>query len=298
MSERAGRPDPHTAVTRELLVRYLDAWTPTVLRAHRRATYIEAARADFAVAALRVFGEFTDRLAGHHLDVVILRAITDPSAAALAELGDLPDVSLRSVPDPADLSVTGPMLAHIGVVDGSAMDESAVWGLVGSLAPGKARELLLTLPAAPVEQVRDYRTRLRAAGLACAVAVELADDRGHGQLLLFATREPKHLATFKDELWAADEFAGIRYRDPHDPEHTLVDISLNPQVHPLRRALLDELARRGHASVADLQKYTQAETIYRPADAVRVLTSAAAAGSVGREPAKGRLSPRTIVSHR
>lgn len=60
----AKRPDPHTAVMRELLVRYLDAWTPAVLRSHRRATYVAAGRDDFAGYALRVFGEFADRLAG------------------------------------------------------------------------------------------------------------------------------------------------------------------------------------------------------------------------------------------
>jgi hypothetical protein len=284
--------DPHAAVTRELLVRYLDAWTPAVLRSHRRATYVEGGRGDFAAQALRVFGEFADRLAGHQLDVVVLRAATGPLAAVLRELGEPPGLSLRSDEEPA---VTGPMLAHLDV---TALDEPTVWRLVVSLAPGKARELLLTLPPATAEQVTGYRARLREAGLAYAVTVELADDSGHAQLLLFATGDTKHLATFKNELWAADEFAGIRYRDPRDPEHTLVDISLNPQLLPLRRALLDELARRGSCTVADLQQHTLRETIYRPADTVGVLTSAAAAGAITREPAKGRLSPRTVVSQR
>jgi len=288
--------DPHTTVMRELLVRYLDAWTSTVLRSHRRATYIEAGRDDFAAAALRVFGEFADRLAGHDLDVVILRSATDPLTAVLRELGEPPGLSLRSVEDPATLTVTGPMLAHLDV--SSTLDEPALWQLVASLAPGKAREVLLTLPPATSEQVTGYRTRLRETGLSRAVTVELADDHGHAQLLLFATADNKHLATFKNELWSADEFAGIRYRDPHDAEHTLVDISLNPQLLPLRRALLEELARRGTCTVADLQQHTLQETIYRPADTVGVLTSAASAGTITREPVKGRLSPRTVVSHR
>jgi hypothetical protein len=118
------------------------------------------------------------------------------------------------------------------------------------------------------------------------------------RLLLFATGSDKHLTTFKNELWSADEFAGIRYRDPRDAEHTLVDISLTPQLLPLRRALLDELARRGSCTVADLQHHTLHETIYRPADAVGVLTSAASAGAITREPVKGRLSPRTVVTCR
>jgi hypothetical protein len=288
--------DPHSAVMRELLVRYLDAWTPTVLRSHRRATYIEAGRDDFAAAALRVFGEFADRLAGHDLDVVILRSATDPLTAVLRELGDPPGLSLRSVEDPATLTVTGPVLAHLDV--SSTLDEPALWQLVASLTPGKAREVLLTLPPATADQVTAYRTRLRETGLSRAVTVELADDQGQAQLLLFATADNKHLTTFKNELWSADEFAGIRYRDPRDAEHTLVDISLNPQLLPLRRALLEELARRGTCTVADLQQHTLQETIYRPADTVGVLTSAASAGTITRDPAKGRLSPRTVVSHR
>jgi hypothetical protein len=290
-----GRPDPHTMVTRELLVRYLDAWTPVVLRSHRRATYIEAGGAEFAGYALRVFGEFTDRLAGHDLELVILRPVTDSLAAVLAELGQPPGLSLRSVADPATLAVTGPVLAHIDIDTDSTLDAPAAWRLVAALAPGKPREVLLTLPSAPIEQVTGYRTRLRAAGLGYAVTVELADDHGHARLLLFATGDVGHLATFKNELWAADEFAGIRYRDPGDAERTLIDISLNPQLLPLRHALLTELARRGSCTVADLQQHTLWETIYRPADTIRVLTSAAAAGAINRQPAKGRISPRTVV---
>jgi hypothetical protein len=281
--------DPHTAVTRELLVRYLDAWTPAVLRSPRGATYVEAGGADFAAAALRVFGEFADRLAGHSLDVVLV------CTAAGREPDTPPGLSLRSVDDPEDLTVAGPVFAHLDVIAGT-LDEPAVWRLVTALAPGKAREMLVRLPPATTAQVADYRTRLREAGLSRAVTVELADDGGHSQLLLFATDSDKHLTTFKNELWSADEFAGIRYRDPHDPEHTLIDISLSPQLLPLRRVLLDELARRGTRTVADLQQHTLHETIYRPTDTIEVLTAAATAGAITREPPKGRMSPRTVVS--
>jgi len=253
MAERVERTDPHTAVVRELLVRYLDAWTPTVLRSHRQATYIEAGRDDFAAHALRVFGEFADRLDGHHLDVVLLQAATDPLTAILRDLGEPPGLTLRSVEDPTSLTVTGPVLAHLDVTPGGTLDEPAMWQLVASLTPGKAREVLLTLPPATAEQVTSYRTRLHEAGLN-AVTVELTDDHEDARLLLFATKDDKHLTTFKNELWAADEFAGIRYRDPHDTEHTLIDISLNPQLTPLRRALVDELARRGTCTVAELQQ--------------------------------------------
>jgi hypothetical protein len=60
--------------------------------------------------------------------------------------------------------------------------------------------------------------------------------------------------------------------------------------------LLDELARRGTRTVADLQRHTLHETIYRPTDTIDVLTAAATAGAITREPPKGRMSPRTVVS--
>jgi hypothetical protein len=295
MSERVGRRDPHLAVKREVLVRYLDAWTPAALRSHRGATYVESGDGDFVVDAFRVFGEFADRLDGHHLDMVIVGVAAD--SAVLRGLGEPPaGLSMRSVADPEGLTVAGPALAHLDVVEGGALAEADAWRLVASLARGKAREVLLTLPAA--EQVTDYCGRLRAVGLACTVTVELVADDGRAQLVVFATGDSRHLAIFKTELWAADEFAGIRYRDPRDAERTLVDISLTPQLLPLRRVLLAELARRGSCTVAELQRHTLLETIYRPADAVGALTSAASAGAITREPEKGRLTPRTVVGHR
>lgn len=295
MSERVERHDPHTAVKQELLVRYLDVWTPTVLRSHRRATYLECGDGGYAAAALRVFGEFADRLAGHQLDVVVLAAPDEPLTAVLRELGEPPGLSLRSVDVSADLTVAGPVLAHLDLVGARPLDEPTAWRLVASMARGKAAEVLLVLPPVAPEQVLDHRTRLLDAGLGYAVHVELIDGEGRAQLLLFATKVKKHLVTFKDAMWAADEYAGIRYRDPRDPEGTLVDIALTPPLHPLRRVLLDELARRGSCTVADLQHHALTETIYRPADTLRLLTSAATGDTIAREPAKGRLTPRTIV---
>ena len=289
MAERVVRDDPHTAVKQELLVRYLDAWTPTVLRSHRRATYLEASRDGSVAAALQVFGEFADRLEGHQLDVVVLGAADQPIA------GDTAGLAVRSVEKVEDLAVAGPVLAHLDLVAGP-LDEAAAWRLIPLLAKGKARELLITMPAVAAPQVADFRVRLRQAGQPFVAAVELTDDAGRTQLMIFSTAAEKHLSVFKDALWAADEYAGIRYRDPGDAEHTLVDISLNPQLLPLRRALLEELAARGPCPVADLQRYALTDTIYRPADAVRVLTVLATAGAITREPEKGRLTPKTIVA--
>ncbi|GAA5123737.1 hypothetical protein [Haloechinothrix salitolerans] len=296
MAGQAERRDPHATVKRELLVRYLDAWTAAVTRSHRNATYIESALGGPAADALRVFGEFADRLSGHQLDVVLLGAPAETLAPVLRELGEPPGVAVHSVSEPDSLVVEGPALAHLDVVGESVLDEEATWRLADELARAKAREVLLTVPPATAGKVDEHRARLRSAGLSYVVAVELVDNEDHGQLLMFATSARKHLATFKDELWAVDEFAGVRYRDPGDDEGALVDISLTPQLTPLRRMLLAELARRGSCGVADLQEHTLLRTIYRPAEALRVLQSAASAGAISRKPEKGRLTPRTVVA--
>ena len=295
MSGRVGRGDPHLAVKREVLVRYLDAWIPIALRSNRTATYVESGSRDFVMDAFRVISEFADRLGGHHLDMVIVGASAD--SAVLRELGEPPaGLSVESVADPANLTVAGPMLAHLDLVEDDVPAEPDAWRWAASLARGKAREVLLTLPAA--EQAAGCRAQLSAVGLVYMVTVELVADDDRTQLLVFATKDSRHLVTFKNEMWSADEFAGIRYRDPRDARRSLVDISLTPQLPPLRRALLAELARRGSSTVAELQRHTLLETIYRPADAIGALTSAASAGAISREPEKGRLTPRTLVGHR
>ncbi|MET8846881.1 hypothetical protein [Amycolatopsis sp. NPDC004625] len=271
MAERVRRPDPHGSVERDVLVRYLDAWTATVLRSQRGGTYVECG--DFAADAFRVFGEFADRLPGHHLTAVVV---------GRAAPGGAPEgLAVRTAAGLEDVEVPGPMLAHLPDAWPSA------------LLRGKAHEVLLT-----AEPGTDARERLHAAGLGCAAAVDLVAEDGEARTLVFATADQRHLATFKTELWAVDEFAGIRYRDPRDTDGTLVDISLTPQLLPLRRALLAELARRGPATVADLQRFTLLETIYRAEDAVGAVTAAVAAGQVVREPEKGRLGSRTVLSVR
>jgi hypothetical protein len=256
-------------VERDVLVRYLDAWTATVLRSQRGGTYVECG--DFAADAFRVFGEFADRLTAHHLEAVLVGRTAPAGAPA--------GLAVRTVAGLEEVDVPGPMLAHL---DGACPP---------SLARGKAHEVLLAAEPGP-----DHRERLRAAGLGCAVAVDLVAEDGSARALVFATGDERHLATFKNELWAVDEFAGIRYRDPRDAEGTLVDISLTPQLLPLRRALGAELDRRGSATVAELQRFTLLETIYRAEDAVGALTAAVTAGRLTREPEKGRLTSRTVLS--
>lgn len=288
MSAPAERIDPHTAVKRELLVRYLDVWAPKAVRSRKPVTYVESARGGAARAALRVFAEFADQLAGHRLEVVL---VGDHLAVDVSDTP--PGLTVRAVAAAADVSVAGPALAHLDLIADDAMAERAAWRLIGSL--GRTGEVLLTLPSAPADVIAIQRDRLREAGLVWVVQVELVDRDGRAELLVFATATEKHLMAFKDELWAVDEFAGIRFRDPGDPGRALVDISLTPPVLPLRRALLAELGRRGRCTVADLQRHTVAQTIYRAADAMRVLQAAVTAGAVLRQPQRGRLSPATEV---
>jgi three-Cys-motif partner protein len=145
--------------------------------------------------------------------------------------------------------------------------------------------------------VEEYRTVLREAGFPLVAAVELvADPEADGELLIYATTSGKSLEGFKEALWAADEYAGVRYRDPGDPERHLIDISLTPHPGPLRRELLAHLATVGECTVTDLRTYALTETVYRSADATRVLGTLLTAGAVNREPEHGRLGGDVVIA--
>src|SRR5258708_4643109 len=75
------------------------------------------------------------------------------------------------------------------------------------------------------------------------------------RLLAFATSSAKSLEAFKNCLWAVDEYAGVRYRDPGDPEGHLMDISLRPDPGPLRRELLAHLDAAGGCRVTELRHF-------------------------------------------
>jgi hypothetical protein len=300
----------HAAVTQELLVRYLDAWTPAALHGARRATYAAAGADESAVAALRVFGEFSDRLARHGLAMVL--AAPNPETARV--LGERLAAVHREVGAPAELTVHvasgelvdllsaqrslgAPVFAYI---DGTAYPPAD--DTLRVLGRNKGTEIVLTLDAAtagdsdrPSTVVDRYRSLLAAAGLPEVLHVELVDGDGLSRLLLFATANAKHLEKFKDELWSVDEFAGVRYRDPHDDGGTLVDISFAPDVGPLRRAVIRHVTAAGALTTADLRHFTHAETLYRTADLNRVLPPLLTAGLLVREPAKGRLTPETVI---
>jgi hypothetical protein len=286
-------------VTRELLVRYLDTWTPGALHGARRATFAQGwsgpVDAGLAESALRVFAEFTDRLRGRRLAVVLVAPDADTVTARLdavqAELGTPAELSVHAVAGepggrmPVALKAAGaagaPLLVYL---DGTGLPALA----------GRPVEVLL-VGAAGDWPAR--RAELRAAGFALTSGVELVDG-GDARLVGFATGSAKSLEAFKNCLWAVDEYAGVRYRDPTDPDGHLLDISLSPHPGPLRRELLAHLGEVGRSSVVDLRHFTLTETIFRASDTVRVLTALLSAGAVTREPERGRLSGDVLIALR
>ncbi|ATO14174.1 hypothetical protein CO540_10390 [Micromonospora sp. WMMA2032] len=285
------------AVLRELLVRQLDHWLPAALHRARRATLALAYAGGSAVgaeAALRVVAEFADRLRGRRLTVLVL-ADADPDLPArlgAAEV-DLPsDVAVHVVPGspdrlPVALKAAGAAGAPLfTLVDGAEPDPA----LLAAAASGRPAELLLvTAPG------RSLRPALAAAGFPLVTEVELVGD-GPARLLGYATGSDRGLEAVKEALWAVDEYAGVRYRDPADPQGRLLDISLEPEPGPLRRELLAELERSGPLTVSELRRFAATDTVYRPADANRALASMLAAGAVTRDPEHGRLGGDVRVS--
>jgi hypothetical protein len=300
-------------VTRELLVRYLDTWAPTALQGARRATFVQAwadgADVAAAEAALRVFAEFADRLRGRRLSMIVVGAELGDAAARLeavqAELGTPPELSVHTVAGggggggggtstgadllTASLSAVGAAGAPLLVcADGMALPP------LRAIRAGRPGEVILlqdpgTWPA--------HRRALRDAGFELTAGVELVDSAAGGDRLLgFATTSAKHLEVFKDALWAVDEYAGIRYRDPQDPEGHLLDISLSPHPGPLRRELLTYLGEVGECSMTELRRFAMTETVYRASDTLAAVTALLAAGAVTRSPERGRLGGDVLIT--
>jgi len=303
----------HTAVKHELLVRYLDAWTPTVLHTARQVAYAEGralagvgpGREDgSAGVALRVFAEFADRLAGHELEMVLAdadRQRLDALAGRLAGFtGMPPGLTIRTTDDlvPALARHAGPVFAYL-----DAPQEPPALEVLRALVRHRASEVLVVLDPAQLmspgrayaDAVTGYRDSLHRAGLSAVAHVELVDGAGVAQLLFFGTRSAKNLEKFKTELWAVDEYAGVRYRDPRDVEHELLDISASPPVGPLRRSLLATIRADRTHTVAELRQHTASETMYRTEEATRALSGLLTAGTLAREPEKGRLNADTVL---
>jgi hypothetical protein len=312
-------------VKREVLVRHLEAWAPAALHRGRRVTYVHGwADADGGVAAgaaLRVFVEQSDLVRGRELTMVAVAA--DVSAVRLAPVpATAAGLVVHTLPGETDerLAVTlkavgASRVPLLGFLDASAASGPPSLTTVAALAGGKPAEALLVLAPGALEGGGDrvfgdrrwrgltgpelidaYRSALSGAGFPLVAAVELADGEEPGELLIFATTSGKSLESFKDLLWAVDEYAGVRYRDPGDPERHLIDISLNPHPGPLRREILRHLARVKQATVTELRGFALTETVYRAADATRVLHALIDSGAVRREPETGRLGGDVVIT--
>jgi hypothetical protein len=282
------------AVARELLVRYLDRWTPAALHATRGATFAQLwagpADVDMAEAALRVFAEFGDRVRGRRLTMLVL-SDDDPVPLA-ARLQGLQ----RELGTPAELTV------H--VVEGIAKRDAALKAAGAAGAPlltyldgpdivavsaGKPSEMLVvTRPgrwAAQAGVLRDH-------GFGLTAAVDLINEGA--TTVALATGSAKSLEAFKDEVWALDEYAGVRLRDPHDPAGEPLDITAEPHLGVLKRELLGHLAD-GPATVTELKHFTLTATIYRAGDATRAVQALVHAGTVTRTPPGGKLGGDVVI---
>jgi hypothetical protein len=275
-------------VLRELLVRYVDTWAPGNLHAAHGATFLYASGRGIDHAAaegiIRAFGEFGDRLRGR-LTLLFVAPGVEPLRALAVELQ-------RELRTPAEFAVHvvpgGNVAAVLKAAGGGTLlavvDETVEKSF-------NAAVVLLTAPAGTWHA---QRSELQRAGLELTAGVELVE--GAEELLVgFGTRSAKSLEAFKSELWALDEYAGVRYRDPRDPGGQLMDISLDPNPGALRREILQRL-REGGMTVTELKRYALTETVYRAADAQKVVAALLHAGAVTRSPAGGRLGGDVVIS--
>jgi hypothetical protein len=293
---------------REVLVRHLETWTPAALHRARRATYAhgyaDADGGQSAEAALRVFAEQSDLVRGREIAMVAAGDdLTGLAARLEAVRGAAAGLTVHTVSGGTDERLDAALRAAgaarvplLGFLDATSAGGAPAPATVTALAVGKPAEALLVLATDAVPDVDAYRADLQTAGFPLAAAVELVDGSDAGQLMVFATGLGKSLEAFKETLWAADEFAGVRYRDPGDPERHLIDISLSPHPGPLRRRLLQHLGVVGAATVTELRTYALTETVYRAADATRVVQGLVAAGSVTRQPEHGRLGGDVVIT--
>ena len=255
---------PHTAVKRELLVRYLDAWTPAALHRNRQAVFVCWAGLDPARTALRVFTEFADLLQSRTVTMLV------PPPVAVADLPPVHGVVVSVVDRPH----ARPGTAVFGWYD---TPESTVDAPVGD-------EVVVVSPS---------RVDVPSRPMACRVELVAAD--GESEFLLFATASEKALERFKEELWALDEYAGIQLRDPSDEKGELCDISAVAHLGPLRRSMLRRLAAGDGETVGALRIWTLHDTMFRAGETTRAVQALLSAGSVSREPVGGRLSADTII---
>jgi hypothetical protein len=262
--------------------------------------YADGDGGEAAEAAVRVLADLPGLARGRELSMVAVGgdlgrvgqriAAAQRDAGAAAGLTVLPVGGGTDERLPVALKAAGAVrVPLLGFLDATSAGAPPAVTTVAALAAGKPAEVLLALP--PGSPVDPYR----GLGFPLVTVAEMATGPEPGEVVAFATTSGKSLESFKEALWAVDEFAGVRLRDPGDPERHLIDISLSPHPGPLRRELLAHLERVGEATVTELRTFALTETVYRAADATRVLHTLIDSGTVAREPAHGRLGGDVVI---
>lgn len=211
---------------------------------------------------------------------------TDPPGAASAPV----------VPASAMPASTGPVPApSASATPGSAppVPGSPTSDVPASTAPGSA----LPAPGPPASVSGSVQASLVRAGFPLATQVDLVPiDGSSARRLALGTGHDRSLEAFKDILWAVNEDAGIRYRDPADPAQHLLHLAADPEPGPLCRELLAELARTGPRTVTELRRHALTATPYRSIDVRRALTEMLTTGAATRDPEHGRLGGNVVIT--
>ena len=143
---------------------------------------------------------------------------------------------------------------------GDAVFGDTSWRQVKDLPTAEKQKFLVT----------HYRDQLRSAGFSHTLTFEMVDEGGHSLFLIFGTSNERGVEKMKDALWIADRVGGARYRDPRDPAQMTFSIDA-PDFTPLRRRFVDHLLKAGSEDLEVLARQTLEETIYRKADAKRII---------------------------
>lgn len=163
------------------------------------------------------------------------------------------------------------------------------WRAVAEVATERKRRFL----------VDAYRVALHSVGLRYTLAFEMVDEGGHELFIIFGSTSPKGLEKMKDAMWKVDRVYGVRFRDPKDPKHEQLGFFPDePDMAPLRRMVLEELADGRWQSVEDLRAFTLFETAYRRPHATAVLRRLLKKGELERDPDAGQLSGTVQVRSR
>lgn len=301
--------DVMDGVVRELLGRQLEAWLSRAVAQGRPSVVALAygpgallAATDSAEMVLGVLAEHAGQLRGRQLTVLVLADGSEELPARLGAIeATLPaEIAVHLVPGgPARLPVavkaagaTGaPLLSYL---DGAGAHDP---GVLAASAAGRPAELLLVTEAIPAAAASagSVRAGLTGAGFPLTTQVDLvAVDGSAARRLAFGTGHDRSLEAFKENLWAVDDDAAVRYRDPADPSGQLLDIAPDPE--SLGQELLAELARSGPRTVTELRRHALTATAYRSVDVQRALTGLLRRGAAVRDPEHGRLGGDVIIA--